>query len=256
MNWMDELLREAAEDSVDDVIDKAMSGDAEGVGDTNVASDYVKDADVSDDPDKLTYDDNCYSQGVEASDTDIDGTIDTQIGDITTQVNRGAETSATEAALSADELRGIYTESVAKVIAASKNQINKVYKESVAAAKAKKIAAARKAKSVAEAADIDGANGWQQLINITVPLISPTIFFVLVTRIIGAMQVFDLIYMMIDLNNPAWKKTESLVFLFYKYSFEQSKKGYGATVIVVLLVLILILTIFQLIGQKKWVHYE
>ena len=107
-----------------------------------------------------------------------------------------------------------------------------------------------------EAASLDGANGWQQLINITVPLISPTIFFVLVTRIIGAMQVFDLIYMMIDLNNPAWKKTESLVFLFYKYSFEQSKKGYGATVIVVLLVLILILTIFQLIGQKKWVHYE
>ena len=156
MNWMDELLREAAEDSVDDVIDKAMSGDAEGVGDTNVASDYVKDADVSDNPDKLTYDDNCYSQGVDVSDTDVDGTIDTQIGDITTQVNRGAETSAIEAALSADELRGIYTESVAKVIAASKNQINKVYKESVAAAKAKKIAAARKAKSVAEAADIDG----------------------------------------------------------------------------------------------------
>ena len=60
-----------------------------------------------------------------------------------------------------------------------------------------------------EAAALDGANGWRQLINITVPLISPTIFFVLVTRIIAAMQVFDLIYMMIDLNNPAWKKTES-----------------------------------------------
>ena len=107
-----------------------------------------------------------------------------------------------------------------------------------------------------EAAALDGASGWQQLINITVPLISPTIFFVLVTRIIAAMQVFDLIYMLIDLNNPAWKKTESLVFLFYKYSFEQSKKGYGATVIVVLLAVILLLTILQLIGQKKWVHYE
>lgn len=107
-----------------------------------------------------------------------------------------------------------------------------------------------------EAASLDGANGWQQLINITVPLISPTIFFVLVTRIIAAMQVFDLIYMLIDLNNPAWKKTESLVFLFYKYSFEQSKKGYGATVIVVLLAVILMLTVLQLIGQKKWVHYE
>ena len=107
-----------------------------------------------------------------------------------------------------------------------------------------------------EAAEIDGANGFDKLFHITVPLISPTIFFVVVTRIIGAMQVFDLIYMMIDLNNPAWKKTESLVFLFYKYSFEQSKKGYGATVVVVLLVVILLLTVIQLIGQKKWVHYE
>ena len=107
-----------------------------------------------------------------------------------------------------------------------------------------------------EAASLDGANGFNQLIHITVPLISPTIFFVLVTRIIGAMQVFDLIYMMIDLNNPAWKKTESLVYLFYKYSFEQNKKGYGATVVVVLLVVIMILIVIQLIGQKKWVHYE
>ena len=70
------------------------------------------------------------------------------------------------------------------------------------------------------------------------------------------MQVFDLIYMLIDLNNPAWKNTESLVFLFYKYSFQQSKKGYGATVVVVLLLFILILTGIQLVGQKKWVHYE
>ncbi len=107
-----------------------------------------------------------------------------------------------------------------------------------------------------EAASLDGAGGWAQLMHITVPLISPTIFFVVVTRIIGAMQVFDLIYMMIDLNNPAWKKTESLVYLFYKYSFDQSKKGYGATVVVVLLIVIMILTVIQLIGQKKWVHYE
>lgn len=107
-----------------------------------------------------------------------------------------------------------------------------------------------------EAAMLDGANGFQQLVHITVPLISPTLFFVLVTRMIGAMQVFDLIYMIIDYNNPAMKKTESLVYLFYRYSFEQSKKGYGATVIVVLLVLILLLTILQLIGQKKWVHYD
>ena len=107
-----------------------------------------------------------------------------------------------------------------------------------------------------EAASLDGASAWQQLINITIPLISPTLFFVLITRVIAAMQVFDLIYMIIDYNNPALKKTESLVYLFYKYSFEQSKKGYGATVIVVLLIFIMILTVIQLIGQKKWVHYN
>ena len=107
-----------------------------------------------------------------------------------------------------------------------------------------------------EAASLDGASGYQQLINITIPLISPTLFFVIVTKIIGAMQVFDFIYMMIDLNNPAWKKTESLVYLFYKYSFQQSKKGYGATVVVVLLAVIMVITGVQLVGQKKWVHYE
>ena len=107
-----------------------------------------------------------------------------------------------------------------------------------------------------EAASLDGATGWQQLTRITIPLISPTIFFVVVTRVIGAMQVFDLIYMLIDLNNPAWKKTETLVSLFYKYSFEQSKKGYGAVVVVLLLAVIMVLTVIQLNGQKKWVHYE
>ena len=62
--------------------------------------------------------------------------------------------------------------------------------------------------------------------------------------------------MMMDLNNPAWKKTESMVYLFYKYSFQQSKKGYGATVVVVLLAVIMVITAIQLVGQKKWVHYE
>ena len=107
-----------------------------------------------------------------------------------------------------------------------------------------------------EAASLDGATGIQQFFYITLPMISPTIFFVVVTRIIAAMQVFDLIYMIIDYNNPALKKTESLVYLFYNYSFNQGNKGYGATVVVVLLMVIMILTVIQLIGQKKWVHYN
>ena len=57
-----------------------------------------------------------------------------------------------------------------------------------------------------EAASIDGATGVNAFFNITIPLLSPTIFFVLVTRVIGSLQVFDLIYMVIDKSNPAITK--------------------------------------------------
>lgn len=61
-----------------------------------------------------------------------------------------------------------------------------------------------------EAASIDGATGIKQFFHITIPLLSPTIFFVMVTRVIGAMQVFDLIFMVMDRNSPALYKTQSL----------------------------------------------
>ena len=107
-----------------------------------------------------------------------------------------------------------------------------------------------------EAAALDGANGIQRFFYITLPMISPTLFFVVVTRTIAALQVFDFIYMIIDYNNPALKKTQSLVYLFYDYAFNKGNKGYGATVIVVLLVFIMLLTVIQLRGQKRWVHYN
>ncbi len=107
-----------------------------------------------------------------------------------------------------------------------------------------------------EASEIDGASKVRQFFRITIPLISPTIFFVCVTRVIGAMQVFDLIFMVMDNTNPALTKTQSLVYIFYKYAFTNGNKGYGATVIVLLLVLIMIITVLQMIAQKKWVHYN
>lgn len=107
-----------------------------------------------------------------------------------------------------------------------------------------------------EAAQIDGANSVQQFFKITVPLISPTMFFVVVTRIIASMQIFDSIFMMIDTSSPALRKTQSLVYLFYRYAFVENNKGYGAAIVTLLLGVIMIITIFQMVAQKKWVHYN
>ena len=106
-----------------------------------------------------------------------------------------------------------------------------------------------------EAASIDGATGVRQFFSVTLPLLSPTIFFVVITRVISALQIFDLIFMVMDKNNPALPKTQSLVYLFYKYSFTQGNLGYGSTIVVLLLVIIMIITVFQMIAQKKWVYY-
>lgn len=107
-----------------------------------------------------------------------------------------------------------------------------------------------------EASSIDGANGIRQFFSITIPLLSPTIFFVSITRVIGGFLVFDLIYMIMDRNNPALVKTQSLVYLFYQYSFRNNNKGLGSAIIVLLLLIIMFITILQIFAQKKWVHYN
>ncbi len=107
-----------------------------------------------------------------------------------------------------------------------------------------------------EAAEIEGAGPIRQFFTITLPLISPTMFFVVVTTMIGSLQVFDLIFMMIDRTNSAIESTQSLVYLFYKHSFIMNDKGYGSAIIMLLLAIILVITVIQLKLQKKWVHYQ
>ena len=102
-----------------------------------------------------------------------------------------------------------------------------------------------------EAAKIDGASPVKQFFQITLPLVSPTLFFVVVTIIIQSMQVFDVIYMMEDIRSPAYDKTVSLVYLFYNNSFKYTDKGYGSTIVILLLVIILLITALQMKAQKK-----
>ena len=107
-----------------------------------------------------------------------------------------------------------------------------------------------------EAAAIDGATGVRQFFHITVPLLSPTTFFIVQTRLIGALTVFDLMFMVMDKTNIALQKTQSIVYLFYTYAFTNGNKGYGATIVVVLVVFIMIVTFIMQKAEKKLVFYN
>jgi len=107
-----------------------------------------------------------------------------------------------------------------------------------------------------EAAQIDGAGGIRQFFNITVPLLSPTTFFIVQTRIIGALTVFDLMFMVLDKTSQAIQKTQSMVYLFYDYAFTKNNKGMGSTIVVLLLVFILIITFVLQRMEKKMVFYN
>ncbi|MFC4698350.1 carbohydrate ABC transporter permease [Enterococcus aquimarinus] len=106
-----------------------------------------------------------------------------------------------------------------------------------------------------EAAEMDGAGPIRKFFSVTLPLLTPTIFFNLITSLIGALQVYDLIYLMFSETNPALKSVQSISFLFYRYSFVFNEKGYGAAIVVMLLVITLVITAINFSLQKKWVHY-
>ncbi len=107
-----------------------------------------------------------------------------------------------------------------------------------------------------EAAEIDGATGIKQFFRITIPLLSPTIFFILQTRIIGALQQFDLIFMVMDRSNPALPKVETVVYYFYTTAFNQNNRGLGAAIVVTMLVIIMAITFILQKSEKKWVFYN
>lgn len=111
-------------------------------------------------------------------------------------------------------------------------------------------------RSYYEAAAVDGANGFHRFFYITIPMLSPTIFFVLITSIISGFQVFDTIYIMIGKAGMAYKSTQTLVMIFYRNAFDYGHKGYAAAISIFIFLLIMLVTVIQMIGQKKWVNYE
>ena len=108
--------------------------------------------------------------------------------------------------------------------------------------------------SLFEAAKIDGATPVQTFKNVTVPLLSPTIFFVVIITAISSFQVFDLIYLMTQ-GGPL-DSTNVLVYAIYKNAFEYFNVGKASAIAYVLFTLILVLTLIQWNLRKKLVYNE
>lgn len=106
-----------------------------------------------------------------------------------------------------------------------------------------------------EAAQMDGASRFEQFRNITVPLLTPSIFFVSIMTVIGGFQLFDLLYVMMGTSNVAMPQTQSLVYIFYNEGFIQNNQGYASAISILVLVIIAVLTAVQFRLQRRWVNY-
>jgi len=119
-----------------------------------------------------------------------------------------------------------------------------------------------------EAAKIDGANGWAQLRYITLPMLSPTIFFQVVTGIIGAFQIFTTAYIIAGGNGGGDVRNGGpggslLFYVFYLYlrafglvGTGGFQMGYASALAWILLLIIFVVTLVQLLLARRWVYYE
>lgn len=112
-----------------------------------------------------------------------------------------------------------------------------------------------------EAAEIDGAGALRKFRYITVPLISPTTFLVVIMSTISTFQAFEQIYVLTgrgDISSAGGPNNSSLVMMLYLYreGFTFMRMGYASAIAWVLFMILFLLTLVQLRAQKKWVHYD
>ena len=103
------------------------------------------------------------------------------------------------------------------------------------------------------AAEVDGANAWQRFWRITLPLLSPSTFFVVVISLINGFQVFDQVFVMTG-GGPAGS-SQVAVGQIYDLTFRYGRAGEASALSWILFVLILMITAVQIRGQRRWVHY-
>ena len=105
-----------------------------------------------------------------------------------------------------------------------------------------------------EAAEIDGAGSWTRFLKITLPLLTPALFYVLIVSLINSFQLFPQIMIMTD-GGPNGA-TQVMMERIYKYGFRYYRMGYASAFSWILFIVIMICTAVQMRGQKRWVNYD
>ncbi len=106
-----------------------------------------------------------------------------------------------------------------------------------------------------EAAQIDGASGPQLLRYLTIPLMTPIIFFLMVSGIIQAVKAFDVVAVMTE-GGPVYPASSTYVYHLYQLAFRDFKAGYASAFALLFFIVIMVVTIFQLRMSDKWVNYD
>lgn len=107
-------------------------------------------------------------------------------------------------------------------------------------------------KELLEAAKTDGANSWESFWNVTIPLMSPTIFFATIITFIGAFQIFDPIQ--IITGGGPQDSTLTVVMYLYRTGFQAFQVGYASAIAIVVFIVIMGVTVIQFAGSRKWVY--
>jgi len=107
-----------------------------------------------------------------------------------------------------------------------------------------------------EAAQIDGAGRWRSFRSITLPLLTPTMFFVAITLLINYFQLFEQVWLMPMTGSAADRQVKVIVTEVVRNAFSYNRMGYASAMSWVLFVLIFFITFVQFRFQKRWVYYE
>jgi multiple sugar transport system permease protein/sn-glycerol 3-phosphate transport system permease protein len=106
-----------------------------------------------------------------------------------------------------------------------------------------------------EAAQVDGASGPAILRHITLPLLTPTIFFLSISGLITAIKVFDIVAIMTE-GGPVYPSSSTYVYHLYQLAFRNFQAGYASAFALLFFGLMMALTVAQVKGSARWVHYE